>query len=679
MSSCSTNDFVLNQTQAGPSKQKSQQRGPPQSNSQWTDQLASSTIDLDSRQTYAYQHLDDSKNEIRLVTILPGNHGDPLEISLHHVSLDPLPRQPPPKILSLDQLRETLPPGWNVYQTREERILFEGPDKTTSWVHPYPHVSPTSYDITLYSLQETGDAPEYEALSYTWGSLIKVEAVVVYSGLKSSADPKPSVLQIGANLSEALQYLRLQDEGRVMWIDALCINQDDLEERGHQVRRMVNIYSRARKVIAWLGPDRDDAVKALQGLEHVGKQVEVTNSFYFARSPGASEPTWHDPIHPVPFDDYFWAAVIDLIQRPWFSRVWVIQEIHMGNVNSFLKCGLNEIPWSLFQRAVRCLAVKGPDCIAQPHIARLNTMCGIAPGQNFDFFLSTLGASHYCLDPRDIIYGILSLAPAELQEALCVDYSSDTELVYKQFFATYTSLQHRSDLLTFTGWPVAATESTSRPWPSWVPDWRSGIPALQGLLFTVASASGQSCSEMVFGAEPHNSLRIKGVLLDETISTLLVEDIGHMPEVLQTFKTLVGRNKSKDTMPESDNCQIETMYRYIDAIHQGLTADHLVDPPLWVQSREQLRQDVFQNPDFSLESDESLPSWWFNYKRFIDFWWPGMKLFLTNRGHPGVCKWEVQSGMFVIANTSPDCATNHKLTKTYQARLFLYLLAVFRP
>lgn len=630
-------------------------------------------MNFNRRQTYTYQHLDASKNEIRLVTILPGTHDDPLEITLHHVYLDPLPPQPPPNILSLEKLRETLPPGWNVYQTtggRGGRMLFEGPDKTTTWIHPSPNVSPTAYDVTLYPVQDTGDGPDYEALSYTWGSASPSTALVVYSGLISSADPQPSVLQIGANLSEALRYLRLQDEGRVLWIDALCINQMDLEERGHQVRNMAHIYSRARKVVAWLGPDHNDAVKALQGLQHVGEQVEITSSFYFARSPGASESTWHDPTEPVPFDDVFWAAVIDLIQRPWFSRVWVIQEIHIGNVNSFLRCGLHETPWSLFQRAVRCLAVKG-DFMARPHIARLNTTCGIVHGQNFDFFLSTIGAHRYCSDPRDIIYGILSLAPAALQEALCVDYGADTQLVYKQFFTTYTSLQHRSDLLIFTAWPVAATATTSRTWPSWVPDWRSGIPLLQGLLFTVASASGHSCSEMVFGDEPDSSVRIKGVMLDETISTLLVKDIGRLSEVLEKLAFLAGKNTGEETVSESGKCLMETAYKYIDALHQGLTADRLVDPPAWAQSRERLRQEVFQNQDFSLESGQSLPSWWSTYKSFTDWSWPGTKLFLTSRGNPGVCKWEVQSGMFVIAIASLNCALKPKLT-TRTRRIYFY-------
>ncbi|KAL1852905.1 hypothetical protein Daus18300_011987 [Diaporthe australafricana] len=149
---------------------------------------------------------------------------------------------------------------------------------------------------------------------------------------------------------------------------------------------------------------------------------------------------------------------------------------------------------------------------------------------------------------------------------------------------------------------------------------------------------------MVFSAEPHNSLHIKGVILEATISSLLVEDIANLAEVLEKLATVMRKKTSEEIMTESDKCQIETVNKYIDVMHQGLTADRLVDPPLWVQYREQLRQDVFLNRDFSLESQESQPSWWFAYKSFVDFWWPGTKLFLTNRGQPGVCKWEVQQG-----------------------------------
>lgn len=80
---------------------------------------------------------------------------------------------------------------------------------------------------------------------------------------------------------------------------------------------------------------------------------------------------------------------------------------------------------------------------------------------------------------------------------------------------------------------------------------------------------------MVFGAEPHNSMRIKGVLLDATISTLLIEDIGNLACVLDKFTKIVGKKIPGETESESDTDHIRKVYKYIDVMHQGHTADRL--------------------------------------------------------------------------------------------------------
>jgi hypothetical protein len=73
---------------------------------------------------------------------------------------------------------------------------------------------------------------------------------------------------------------------------------------------------------------------------------------------------------------------------------------------------------------------------------------------------------------------------------------------------------------------------------------------------------------MVFGAEPRESLRIKGVMLDANISTLLIEDIGNLTEVLEKFTKVIGKRIPGGTMPASDEDQIETVYKkYIDVMH----------------------------------------------------------------------------------------------------------------
>ncbi|PVH92460.1 hypothetical protein DM02DRAFT_276400 [Periconia macrospinosa] len=87
------------------------------------------------------------------------------------------------------------------------------------------------------------DTVPYSALSYTWGGTEKASTVLV--------DRK--ALHVTENLYRALQNLRSKDVDQVLWVDAICIDQENLRERGHQVRHMCKIYSQAEGVIVWLG------------------------------------------------------------------------------------------------------------------------------------------------------------------------------------------------------------------------------------------------------------------------------------------------------------------------------------------------------------------------------------------------------------------------------------------
>src|SRR6266536_3659309 len=89
----------------------------------------------------------------------------------------------------------------------------------------------------------------YEALSYTWGSTEKAAKITVNG----------STMHITSNLYVALQHLRFRDEDRILWIDAICINQDNKQERGHQVQQMSYIYKEAEQVIVWLGQGTEES------------------------------------------------------------------------------------------------------------------------------------------------------------------------------------------------------------------------------------------------------------------------------------------------------------------------------------------------------------------------------------------------------------------------------------
>ncbi|KAK8010081.1 hypothetical protein PG990_009046 [Apiospora arundinis] len=599
---------------------------------------------------YVYQPLDKSKNEIRLVTIRPGNHDDPIEITMAHVSLNPLPPQTFPDLMSIEEVRKSLPPGCRAYQTTNGRFLFWGPDGPPTWVHPNPQINQAAYDSNMHPVPSNADTPDFEALSYAWGPLKLTASVVVCTDLdKSTAllpatfvTPKRSLLRVGSNLFEALQYLRSPDEPLVMWIDALCINQNDFEERGQQVARMAHIYSRARKVVAWIGPEHDDATRALEGMAYIGNQVEYTTDNCIAASPEATEPGWWNPETTLPFDDAFWGLVTKLIERSWFWRLWVIQEIHMGNTRSYLKCGTQEIPWSMFQRGIRCLNTKYPCRISYYNMARLQTM--YRPGTEFLGRLGRVGNLYRYSDPRDIIYGLLSFAPPELLEALHVDYSSDIQTVYTQFFMTYNSLESRSDLLLFACSNLKTPEGRSQLWPSWLPDWQDRIIWMGYCLLAVTSAAGLSCAEAKFGSDSNVRLHIQGVILNDVISSQLCDNLEGLTKVVKLLTNIADQGISEEAA-EHGNCtpRVDIIEYYIEAVHQGIMANRayaFTDVP----SPKQFREDVLQRPNFLMASEESLPSWWGSYRVSIGNIWTGMRLFVTHEGFPVVCDCDVQPG-----------------------------------
>jgi hypothetical protein len=94
---------------------------------------------------------------------------------------------------------------------------------------------------------------EFEALSYTWGNGQSFETITI----------NDASVHIGANLETALRYIRSPDTPRTLWIDALCINQNNNAEKGHQVQKMCQVFSLATTVLAWLGPPDLDGMRAM--------------------------------------------------------------------------------------------------------------------------------------------------------------------------------------------------------------------------------------------------------------------------------------------------------------------------------------------------------------------------------------------------------------------------------
>ena len=223
-----------------------------------------------------YQPLDPAKKEIRIVYLPPGSPDDPLELCLHAV--------------------------------------------------PYPW----------------NDVHVWVALSYTWGSMDETRRILLghsrcksFVGSKDGEDMTSTSIRLfscTANLEAALREIRKREEGIFLWIDAICINQGDLQERGDQVTMMAEIYSHAAQVCIWLGPDPETAlaVKHVTSLslflQRHKKGKDNPNGFEFeyrilermVQELGSDHPLASSKLAP---------HVTKLVSNPWFVRAWVVQEV----------------------------------------------------------------------------------------------------------------------------------------------------------------------------------------------------------------------------------------------------------------------------------------------------------------------------------------------------------------
>ncbi|KAL2133775.1 hypothetical protein VTI74DRAFT_1712 [Chaetomium olivicolor] len=403
--------------------------------------------------------LDKAVNELRLVSILPNSTDKCLRLKISHVPF-PKPKESQDIQPRVCQAQASLAEGWIADEALEGQLLFFRPDdlnSSVSWIHPDPASANAFPQATV---QEQPDAPAYEALSYTWGPPTPTETVLIE---EETSDP--SEFYVAPNLAAALRHLRLPDRPRTLWIDAICINQSDISERGEQVGRMCDIYSMASRVTIWLGLAADNSHLALDSLRKLGSQVEYLRGGLMCPSPGFYEPDWYKSDCELPFDNDIWEAVHHLVARPWFTRLWIIQEAQLANPRSVVQCGSAVVPWPLMRRAIICIFLKK----SRPATALIRQMRNAMDctqflrGKPVERLLQ-MSSFRQCSDPRDKIYGMMSVMPPSFTTLIPTDYTLDIAVLYKMVFLAYTESFKRLTLLQ-------QCHRSDQSWPSWVPHW----------------------------------------------------------------------------------------------------------------------------------------------------------------------------------------------------------------
>jgi len=165
-----------------------------------------------------------------------------------------------------------------------------------------PHTnenSPIECQIITCPLLYSKKAHPYEALSYVWGPESNQRPI--------SLDGDEFLVR--ENLHQALFHLRDEFVERVLWVDAICINQHNDNEKSHQVQSMAKIYAKASRVVVWLGAASDDSDLALESLRMAAEEGKMT-----ARR--SWDPTFNGK------------AILSLLERDWFQRIWVRNKQH---------------------------------------------------------------------------------------------------------------------------------------------------------------------------------------------------------------------------------------------------------------------------------------------------------------------------------------------------------------
>ncbi|KAH8800401.1 heterokaryon incompatibility protein-domain-containing protein, partial [Xylogone sp. PMI_703] len=216
---------------------------------------------------YIYKPLDASKSEIRILTILNDTtDDDPIRCTLTHVSLD---------------------------------------DKKN-------HGKNLSQDITRMLTW-------YTAMSYTWGTLSRSHTILLDG----------HIFPVTANLEAALRNWSRDKAMQDWWIDAICINQEDMLERNSQVALMTRIYAQCRSVEIWLGEEADDSKLAMQVIQKLSDGDPV-------RGPGEKKVVLQEISKKQRVRH--WRALTALFQRPWWQRVWIRQEVAIPRIAT-VHCG----------------------------------------------------------------------------------------------------------------------------------------------------------------------------------------------------------------------------------------------------------------------------------------------------------------------------------------------------
>ena len=393
----------------------------------------------------------------------------------------------------------------------------------------------------------------YEALSYTWGDPSLPRAPCKLNGHEHA---------LTVNLEVVLKKLRGRTRKRYLWVDALCINQDDVMERASQVQIMRRVYESAEQVLIWLGGDADNSADAIKLMERF-TDADCSDD-YVERSILNNE------------DLAQWKAVAKFFDREWFRRVWVRQEVAVAK-EIIVMCGKERMKWNTL--CLACLILNTPE-IKYDYVRVYETVSNRSKGSGWVVAIELLreawvmdrgiqletlllhARATNATDPRDRVYGLLGLS--DVADKIKVDYTVSSQEVIKR--AMITLLNHQQDLNPLSGCQWRGGETGL---PSWVIDLNEDFeamvlrPRVDGEHLYHASGEESACFDLF---EPAGLLRAYGFLFDTvyTVGRVLI-DHDSIEQLLKEWLQLAKETAALRSSGVSDKELTQEFWRTLGA------------------------------------------------------------------------------------------------------------------
>jgi hypothetical protein len=467
---------------------------------------------MSQKTSYVYETLSEGSHEIRVVILNPGGFSDPITIDLPILQLQPGYRAWAYK----PKARKPRPGRGSVI--RDTLLAHLRPSSANPSQTPVRH----PYDVTYPSIDVSeGSYQSYEALSYEWGS-----QAILYPVHVNYAPESANIIAVTPNLENALRQLRLQDKARVLWVDALCIDQNNLSERSSQVALMGDTFRFAKRVIVWLGPEEDNSHYALTKMDTLGLNVKVDWGLESV----------HSPYRILDFLSIDFHAIWLLLRRGYFARLWVRQELHLAS-EAIVHCGRTVVPWENFSNAIFCV-------YWSPQPARLSSISQRewTEGLNIAYnlcrnvrtktwyinFRKDLRGLKWT-DPRDAIYARLNLLTDEERRLnVKADYNISMNKVFES--VVLSIVQNRSSLDFLVSCELQPNKRTGLP--TWVPDWSQQLITRTDS-FLLWSACGWISSKVK--VTTGGSLTVKGIEMGEIKTALSLTIADQFSDIQNTL------------------------------------------------------------------------------------------------------------------------------------------------